>query len=389
MSGEQVLVHKFGQRLEILSRYPSFSKLENSKIYRSLHGEIEPLLEGHEFGCYADEARAAKKPFYRAVSWDLHHGKGYDGILEILKGHNLISKADLFLLPSVDLGMARTGNRNVARSLAMELELNYVFAPSYLHLQSEDRPNHVGLDGNAILSRYPLLNPRVIRLNNCSDTLKGVDKCLGHQKALMVDVALADQVVTVVCIHTDVLSSPRQRAAQLRRVLHLIEEERPPHPVLIGGVFNTSTYNAHTSVGLIAGLVNKMARGIDYIFEEHHTYPERHFDKPLFHALKNFRYHYEDLNELGQGTFHYTMDDIRTNPLLRQVIPGWLMRLIGKTMRRHGDKISFKMDWFAANDKVRASSHPHAEKPKVVTHLFDHYGRLSIHDALLLDFEIP
>ena len=40
----------------------------------------------------------------------------------------------MLLLTELDYGMARTGNRFVARELARALKLNYAFAPCYLNL---------------------------------------------------------------------------------------------------------------------------------------------------------------------------------------------------------------------------------------------------------------
>src|SRR5687768_7423827 len=87
IAGERLLSHKLGSRLALFSQFPSKSRLEKSKIYQSLRTELEQLTHGIEYGCYADAAKMPGKPFYRAVSWDLHHGLEFEGVEEVLLNH--------------------------------------------------------------------------------------------------------------------------------------------------------------------------------------------------------------------------------------------------------------------------------------------------------------
>ena len=77
------------------------------------------------------------------------------------------------LLNEVDIGMARTGNINVARELALELGKNYVQAIEFVELSNSlpeeilstaNLSNKKGFHCNAILSDFPLNNATITRL---------------------------------------------------------------------------------------------------------------------------------------------------------------------------------------------------------------------------------
>src|SRR5690606_21333826 len=121
-----------------------------------------------------------------------------------------------------DIGMARSKNTNIAREMDLALKFNYFFAPSYLNLCKGNSveghfegENAEALHGNAILSRYPISNLRIVPLKNCKDKMRGGEKRLGSQKALVADVAFPFRTVTVVTAHLDAHSSQRQRADQM------------------------------------------------------------------------------------------------------------------------------------------------------------------------------
>jgi hypothetical protein len=52
-----------------------------------------------------------------------------DGIIQALKNHSALRDKDVLLLTELDHGMARSGNRFVAREIAQALNLNYAFVP--------------------------------------------------------------------------------------------------------------------------------------------------------------------------------------------------------------------------------------------------------------------
>jgi endonuclease/exonuclease/phosphatase family metal-dependent hydrolase len=68
---------------------------------------------------------------------------------------------DVCLLQEVDVGCRRSGFRNVAQWLAERLQMNWLFGGEFQEV-GQGRANTAALTGQAILSRYPLMLPRVI-----------------------------------------------------------------------------------------------------------------------------------------------------------------------------------------------------------------------------------
>src|SRR6185312_29888 len=99
-------------------------------------------------------------------------------------------RADVVILNEVDWGLKRTNYRNVAKELANAMQMNYVFAVEFVEvdpinlgietLEGEtsadkaamlenltvDKTRTLALHGTAILSRFRLQNPRIVRFNN-------------------------------------------------------------------------------------------------------------------------------------------------------------------------------------------------------------------------------
>ncbi len=390
---EYLLIHDLGDYLPALASFSSTRKLSRSLIFRSLIPQINEVVSGLEYGFYAEPPLYQKKKFYRGVSWNLERGMNYEGILRALKENPDLGSADLFLFQETDSGMVRSGNRNIARDLACELGMNYFFAPSYLNLcigNSTEKhiggKNLLGLHGNSILSRYPLENLRIVSLQNCKDKMKGEEKRIGCQKALICEVDFPFQKVTVICAHLDAHSSQRQRASQMESILSAVDTT--PYPVLLGGDLNTNCYNTRHALFAFFGFWNKVLRGGDNMIENHYPYPDRTYDRFLFQVLKSYGMKTDGFNEPGMGTLHYHVDDIKGNYLVREVVPEWCRKVMEKTLRRHGGKVSLKLDWFAARGLRPAASETGAAPPRVLPHLKFGGKSLSDHDPIVVDLDI-
>lgn len=390
---ESLLTHELKDYLDNLGKFHSLRKLHRSLLYKSLKEELERVTNEGEYGMYAPPLPYEKKPFFRLTAWNVERGVHFDGILHTLKHHAEISKSDVFLLTETDIGMARTQNRNVARELALELGMNYFFAPSYLNLCKGNSieghyegDNELGLHGNAILSRYPIENLRMVPIKNCKDKMKGKEKRIGCQKALIADVNFPFKKVGVVCAHLDAHSSQRQRAHQMKTILKTLKKNR--YPVLLGGDLNTSSYNARHAFFAFCGFWFKVFHGADTVIENHYPYPNRFYDRHLFKVLKRHELDFESFNELGTGTLHYTVEDMRGNYLMQEVVPEWCRRVAENKLKQHGGKTSFKMDWFAGKWLKPASTESGALPPKVIPHLTHHGKPVSDHDPILVDVDV-
>ena len=200
------------------------------------------------------------------------------------------------MLNEADVGLKRSGYRDVARDIADALGMHYAFAVEFvevdpltlgterfetIELEDEaeviaqlqvDRDRTRALHGNAILSRYPLENVRVVRFAHQGhdwyrDELASLS-ALERGKRLGAQVAFAEEILrevrrggrmmlladvrhpalpgegllTVVNTHLEARAKPESRVRQLREVLEVIAPLR--HPVVLAGDMNTTGTDA-------------------------------------------------------------------------------------------------------------------------------------------------
>lgn len=384
------LEHGLAPYLPEFARYPSFGRLERSPLYRKLRPEIERVLGsvvfenlssgGHELG-----------DSIRATAWNIERGIQLPGILRALEEHARLQDSDLLLLTELDFGMARTQNRFVAREMALHLNLNYAFAPCYLALNKgsglESRlpgKNTYALHGNALLSRYPLRGVHSLALPNGKDKMRGNEKRLGCQKAVIADIDHPAGRFRAVALHLDAHATQKHRRDQMRLLLDHLETLSPSLPVVIGGDWNTSTYNSRRALYSILGYARRVLMGIRNVLENHYPYPDRWFERHLFRELLRRGYRYLELNEPGGCTLHYDVNDLAINENMGEWIPQWCFWFINWALKRAGGRCSMKLDWFAGKGIAPDPSFP----PAVAPGLNDGGLRLSDHDPIVLDFRL-
>ena len=400
------LEHGLRPHFGALAQFDSLRALQASALYARLRPEIERVLGAvaqEEFApspqAFAPGAGAAA---LRAVAWNVERGARFDGILRALREHTALRAGDVLLLTELDCGMARSGNRFVARKLAEALKLNYAFAPCYLALnkgsglESEAAGENAGsLHGNAVLSRHPLRRAHSIALPNGKDKMRGKEKRLGSQRAVVADVLHPSGTFRAVSLHLDAHSSQEHRRRQMRAVLeHLARLDRADRlegrapaglPVLVGGDWNTSTYNSRRAAYSIAGFFRRVAMGVGHVIDNHYLHPERWFERRLFRELERRGFDYRSLNQPGAGTLHYDVQDLAANTNMADWVPRWCFWFINRALRDHGGRCSLKLDWFAGRGVVPDSSSP----PRVVGDLRGDDGSpLSDHDPIVLDFHL-
>ena len=99
-------------------------------------------------------------------------------------------------------------------------------------------------------------------------------------------------------------------------------------PTLIGGDWNTTTFNAQTATRAILGYWRRVMMGIKNVAKNHFPHPDRYFEKALFNDLESRGYDYQSLNEIGVGTLHYHIESIEKNTNLRDWVPEWCFKFI-------------------------------------------------------------
>lgn len=375
-------------REELAPHFPDFvrcrstAELVASPVYQSLEPAIRIVLETPEVGDFTTKSAPARD-CYRFLAWNLERGIELDGQLEAFRSHDYLRTCDVLLLTETDVGMARSGNRAVAQVLARKMGLHYAFVPCYLNLTKgsgveyhTEGENQLGLHGNAVLSRYPIRRVRPIHLENGIDKMAGREKRLGRQTALAADIDFPNYSATVATVHLDANSSQRHRHNQMRDVLNGLETDRP---AIVGGDWNTSTYNSSRALHAIMGFWLRVFMGVDNVIRNHYLHPYNRFEKELFNLLESRGFDYKTCNRLCEHTISYDAGDPKTRHNLGEWVPGWCFTFTRWALRNHGGKCPLKIDWFATRGM-------RCQGPVVIHDLRE--GRavpLSDHDAIGVD----
>ncbi|MGI8468929.1 MAG: endonuclease/exonuclease/phosphatase family protein [Pyrinomonadaceae bacterium] len=381
-----ILEHNLNRYFPELLEFNSTKETEKSAVYQKIKIDVERILNAVAQENFAPEV-FEKNETVKSLAWNIERGIRFAGIIEALKNHPQLKDKDVLLLTELDYGMARSGNRFVARELAGKLKLNYAFAPVYIALQKGSGieefaagENTKSLHGLAIFSKYLLKNVHTVALPNGKDKMRGKEKRLGFLRALIADIQHPAGDFRAVTLHLDAHSSRKHRRLQMRIVLEHLEK-LPKLPVIIGGDWNTTTYNAQNSTRAILGYWRRVLMGVRNVARNHFPHPDRYFEKELFSELARRGYDYKSLNEEGAGTLHYDMDNVAYNKNLRDWVPAWCFPFIFWAAKQVGGRVSARLDWFAGKGiEVKG-------KPETIGNLKDSENvSLSDHDAISLDF---
>lgn len=202
-----------------------------------------------------------------AMTYNIHHGAGADGVVDLSRIANVIMSAqpDLVAIQEVDRFVERTNHMDQAADLAAltAMHMRFGFADTY----------QGGDFGNLVLSRFPidtlLLHP-----------LPGPP---GETRVLMetqIRVPFNEQEipVTFMSTHLETIEAPRQAAAQI--IKNLIPDN-PDHLHILGGDLN-ATPNAPTLDTLSLRLVNPTKSS--HVFTHPALSPERQIDYLLLNG---------------------------------------------------------------------------------------------------------
>jgi endonuclease/exonuclease/phosphatase family metal-dependent hydrolase len=99
----------------------------------------------------------------RIVDWNINRGLQLQGITDFLASAN----ADVLILQEVDVNARRTHRLNIAEEIARKLGMNYVFGREFEELVQGSK-NSPAYHGQATLSKWPILKPRLIRFSKQS-----------------------------------------------------------------------------------------------------------------------------------------------------------------------------------------------------------------------------
>jgi len=377
---EQLVTGGFAPLLGELSKTPAPQKLLRRSAVRQALQEIDAALDRVE---HIASPVPVPEPAhsYRVAAWNLSRGTAFDGLLHHLLSDPVLSRADVLLLTELDNGMARSGNRDVPRELGRALGMSVAFSPCYLNLtkgngaeRGSAGENALGLHGNAILSRYPLSELRVHALPNGRDKLAGPERRIGRQRALTAEVALPGLPLAVTCVHLDAHSSRAHRCRQMQKVLAETAAVEGLH--LIGGDWNTTTFDVQSGAAAVLGFLSRLPQGLERTLRRDPLRPERTRERPLFEALRRAGFEWESCNVADAPTWHFDFGD--GDGAARDWLPGWAIRAVEWALRPSSGRCAAKLDWLAARGLACSA-------PRVIGGLRHAGARVSDHDPIAVD----
>lgn len=321
----------------------------------------------------------------RITAWNIERGMQLDRIIHTIKTHPELSSTDIFIFTETDDGMGRSGNRHVTKDLCQQLHMHGVFVPSYFNLDQgngaetalSQEKNTKGLQGNAIVSRYPISDIQTIALPNTKDHMRGKERQIGNEYAIVTQIHHPLKKFDAIVAHLAAHSSRAQRVAQLQCVANVMNERKGP--AILGGDFNTSTYNANKAWRAILSFWRRVM--MRNAITHHYPYPENYFEKKLFQTMENVGFTIENFNVKGGCTLHYDFNDPFFRLSLGDWLPKWCFHFIDWALRPYQGKCSFKLDWFMGREL-------NPIRTLIIQDLPKNHNRLSDHDPIVVDIAL-
>ena len=216
--------------------------------------QLECSIEGADF----TPRPAPPKNEIVICAYNVERGLRMDDQLNAFSSDAGVPAPDVLLISEADRGCSRTGKRNVARDYARALGMYYVYGVEFIELPRFWGPGGSVLSrcehGNAIVSRFPLGNVRLIRHHRARSWDSTVQRVLrvgqprlGGRVALTADIRIGERMLRVYSVHFESGlrgSGPNgpdaYRKAQARE---LIDDASGLHQgVVIGGDMNVGRY---------------------------------------------------------------------------------------------------------------------------------------------------
>ncbi len=217
-------------------------------------------------------ANAAPGETLRVIAWNTERGRHWRDCVRLIQEHPDLQNPDVILLGEMDLGMARSANEHTTREMALALGMNYAYGVEFLELtggEKEERERHpgensLGYHGNAILSRYPMKNVRMLRFPGIEYWYANYQKRLGGRNALLAEIVTGGKTLTLCSTHLEsVRGETALRLRQGEMILREIEEHGGGMPVIFGGDLNARpdepVIGALRSAGFLVDEANDLA----------------------------------------------------------------------------------------------------------------------------------
>ena len=236
----------FGEAVREGLRASTPDDFRRTGFYRRHGRDLEDWLAAPQIEPPPKAAGPGLADRIRFAHWNIQQGKGWDRLIASIEGESVLREADVWSLNEVDVGMARSGNRDVARELARRLGFHRAFVANYIEMTKgpgADRAAHgenlLGLHGLAILSRWPFLEVHSAPLPECWDYFRfPEEKRYGCRRVLWAMVDHPRGAFLAATTHTEVRNTPACRERQITAALAAL----PDVEGFFAGDWNTHTF---------------------------------------------------------------------------------------------------------------------------------------------------
>lgn len=157
----------------------------------------------------------------RILSYNIRHGEGMDGKIDLERIAKVIAKADpdLVALQEIDRGCTRSGRQDIVKELGDRLSLDYRFGKFMDHDGGEY--------GLAVLSRYPVVEFIRHALPDGAEPRCALE--------VQVEVPGLPGLVSFICVHND-WTNEDVRVKQVSALLEALSDKS--NPMILAGDFN-------------------------------------------------------------------------------------------------------------------------------------------------------
>jgi endonuclease/exonuclease/phosphatase family metal-dependent hydrolase len=178
----------------------------------------------------------------RIVDWNIERGQQLQGITDFLASAN----ADILILQEVDVNARRTHRLNIAEEIACKLGMNYVFGREFEELVQGSK-NSPAYHGQATLSKWPILNSRLIRFSKQSHfwqphwflpKIEPFQERVGGRIALVAEINVAGRKLVTYNLHLESRGTDALRISQLGEVLSDATGYDAECPLIVAGDLN-------------------------------------------------------------------------------------------------------------------------------------------------------
>jgi endonuclease/exonuclease/phosphatase family metal-dependent hydrolase len=388
------LVSSRGYLVANLRAFSTLRELYRSRFFLESGGEIHALLQTPEVHPHPS-ALPRTRSFLRVAQWNIETGRNASEIAGFIGNHGILRWSDVILINEADHGMARSRNLHVAREIGGQLGMHVAFCPAHIELTpgivrdpAAGNQNEHSLQGNAVLSRHPITETKVIPLPVCFEPYEFHEKRYGTRNCLLAKLSVRGSSLWAGAVHLEVRNTPRCRAYQMRHLLARLPS-RPDEPVVLGGDLNSNGFRRGSRWRTIHSAWRLLSCPAD-VTKEQLRHPERRAE-PLFRIASRHGFAWTGLNS-DEATATAALDMMEDASMLPALLAQWIQpRLLA-----YKGRLDLKLDWILGRN-VRGLrrgeltdpfSGETSEGPGCVETERTGLGRLSDHSPIFADIRL-